>query len=176
MISFYILAADPQQLLVWKLLFFTFSFEAYFLSVGIELFVGLISFSFLKMSFDCLLTSVDSFEKLALSIIVGPFKTRVNKLWPVHLCMLAESLSSIWLYVNIWTGAWQASLSVEFSRWEYRSGEKKKRENTGVGCHFLLQEIFPTQGSNPCLLGLLQWQVDSLPLCHLEILICIKFY
>ena len=22
-------------------------------------------------------------------------------------------------------------------------------ENTGVGCHFLLQEIFPTQGSNP---------------------------
>ena len=24
--------------------------------------------------------------------------------------------------------------------------------NTGVGCHFLLQGIFPTQGSNPCLL------------------------
>ena len=23
--------------------------------------------------------------------------------------------------------------------------------NTGVGCHFLLQGIFPTQGSNPCL-------------------------
>ena len=22
-------------------------------------------------------------------------------------------------------------------------------KNTGVGCHFLLQEIFPTQGSNP---------------------------
>ena len=33
--------------------------------------------------------------------------------------------------------------------------------NTGVGCHFLLQGIFPTQGSNPCLL---HWQVDSLPL------------
>ena len=164
MISFYILAADPQQLLVWKLLFFTFSFEAYFLSVGIELFVGLISFGFLKMSFDCLLTSVDSFEKLALSIIVDPFKTRINKLWPVHLCMLAESLSSIWFYVNIWTRAWQASV------WNFPD------ENTGVGCHFLLQEVFPTQGSNPCLLGLLQWQVDSLPLCHLEILICIKFY
>ena len=27
-------------------------------------------------------------------------------------------------------------------------------KNTGVGCHFLLQEIFPTQGSNPCLLHL----------------------
>ena len=25
-------------------------------------------------------------------------------------------------------------------------------KNTGVSCHFLLQEIFPTQGSNPCLL------------------------
>ena len=25
-------------------------------------------------------------------------------------------------------------------------------KNTGVACHFLLQEIFPTQGSTPCLL------------------------
>ena len=35
-------------------------------------------------------------------------------------------------------------------------------KNTGVGCHFLCQGIFPTQESNPCLLRLLQWQ-DSLP-------------
>ena len=35
---------------------------------------------------------------------------------------------------------------------------------TGAGCHFLLQGIFPTQGSNPCLLSLLYWQADSLPL------------
>ena len=33
-------------------------------------------------------------------------------------------------------------------------------KNTGVD--FLLQEIFPTQGSNPHLLHLLHWQVDSL--------------
>ena len=32
---------------------------------------------------------------------------------------------------------------------------------TGVGCHFLLQGIFLTQGLNLCLL---HWQVDSLPL------------
>ena len=32
-----------------------------------------------------------------------------------------------------------------------------------VGCHFLLQGIFLTQGSNPCLL---HWQVDSLLLSH----------
>ena len=32
-------------------------------------------------------------------------------------------------------------------------------KNTGVGCHFLLQGIFPTQGLN---LSLLHWQMDSL--------------
>ena len=36
--------------------------------------------------------------------------------------------------------------------------------NTGAGCHFLIQEIFPIQGSN---LHLIHWQVDSLPLSHL---------
>ena len=40
-------------------------------------------------------------------------------------------------------------------------------KNTGIRAHFLLQEIFPTQGSNPRLLHLLKWQVDSLPLSHL---------
>ena len=35
-------------------------------------------------------------------------------------------------------------------------------KNTGVGCHFLLQGIFLTQGSNPSLLPLLHWQVYSL--------------
>ena len=36
-------------------------------------------------------------------------------------------------------------------------------KSTRVGCHFLLQGLFPCQGSNPCLLHLLYWQVDSLP-------------
>ena len=49
--------------------------------------------------------------------------------------------------------AHQAPLSVEFSC-----------KNTGAGCHFLLQGIFLTQGSN---LHLLHWQVDSLSLGHL---------
>ena len=40
-------------------------------------------------------------------------------------------------------------------------------KNTGVGCHFLPQGIFSTQGSNPYLLHLLHWQADSLPLSHL---------
>ena len=37
-------------------------------------------------------------------------------------------------------------------------------KNIGVCGHAILQGIFPTQGSNPCLLGLLHWQVASLPL------------
>ena len=37
-------------------------------------------------------------------------------------------------------------------------------KSTGVGCHFLLQEIL--QGLNLHLLHLLHWQADSLPLCH----------
>ena len=40
-------------------------------------------------------------------------------------------------------------------------------KNTGVGCHFLLQGIFPTQSSHSSLLCLLHWQVDSVPLYHL---------
>ena len=37
-------------------------------------------------------------------------------------------------------------------------------KNTGVGCHFLLQGIFPTQGWNLCILNLLHWQSESLQL------------
>ena len=34
---------------------------------------------------------------------------------------------------------------------------------TEVGCHFFLQGIFPTRGSNASLLCLLHWQAGSLP-------------
>ena len=54
---------------------------------------------------------------------------------------------------TLWTVACQAPLS-----WA------SPGKNTGVGCHFLLQGIFPTQGLNLCLR---HWQVDSLPLSHL---------
>ena len=39
-------------------------------------------------------------------------------------------------------------------------------KKTGVRSHFLLQGIFPNQGSNPYLLCLLHWQEDSLLLSH----------
>ena len=40
-------------------------------------------------------------------------------------------------------------------------------KNIRVGCHALLQGIFPTQGWNWCLLHLLRWQVGFLPLAAL---------
>ena len=52
-------------------------------------------------------------------------------------------------------------------------------KNTGVGCHFLIQGIFLTQGLNPHLLSLLQWQAGSLllappgyPYTQLKIKVC----
>ena len=43
-------------------------------------------------------------------------------------------------------------------------------KNTGVGCHFLLQGIFPTEGSNP---GLLHCRQMLYPLNHL--ILCLYF-
>ena len=44
-------------------------------------------------------------------------------------------------------------------------------KNTGVGCHFLLQGIFPTQGLNPCLLRcrqILSTEPPGKPLCFIH--------
>ena len=47
-------------------------------------------------------------------------------------------------------------------------------KNTGVGCRDLLQEIFPTQGSNLRFLCLLHWEVGALPLAQPGKLIYVK--
>ena len=61
--------------------------------------------------------------------------------------------SRVWLFAMLWTVVHQAALSMA-----------SPGKNTVVCCHFLLQGIFLTQGSNLCLLCLLHWQVGSLPL------------
>ena len=68
------------------------------------------------------------------------------------LCAVAQSC----LTVSPWTAARQTSLSMGFSRQEYWSVFP-----------FLLHGIFLIQGSNPCLLSLLSFQADSLPLASL---------
>ena len=65
------------------------------------------------------------------------------------LCTHAKLLQSCPTLCELWTAARQAPLSMGFSR-------------HGVGCHFLFQGIFPTQGLNPHLSNL-HWQEGSLP-------------
>ena len=70
--------------------------------------------------------------------------------------------SPVRLFVTPWTVPHQNPLSMEFSR----------RILEWVAMP-LLQGIFPTQGSNPCLLCLLHWQADSLPLVPPGMLHCL---
>ena len=78
----------------------------------------------------------------------------VNSAW------VLSYFSCVRLFETLWTVAQQSPLSKGFSRQEYWSG-----------CHVLLQGIFPTQGSNPCLLCLLHcrqifylWATGKAPL------------
>ena len=73
---------------------------------------------------------------------------------------MGKNAQSCPTHVTPWTVALQAPLSMRFPRQEYWS------TSFNTGSHFLLQGIFPTQGLN---LSLLLWQVDFLPLHHLEI-------
>ena len=56
-----------------------------------------------------------------------------------RICVTVLWLSPVKLCATPCTIAHQASLSMKFSR-------HGNFQNTGVGCHFLLQGIFPTQG------------------------------
>ena len=67
---------------------------------------------------------------------------------------MLSCFSHVQPFVTPWTVARQAPLSMGFSS-----------KNTGVGCHTLLQGIFPTWGLNPCLLRLLHCR-PSLLLSH----------
>ena len=59
----------------------------------------------------------------------------------MYLCMQVQSLS---LSDSLWPQGLQSTRF--FCPWDFRG------KNIGVGCHFLLQGIFPTQGSNSHLL------------------------
>ena len=65
----------------------------------------------------------------------------------------------IWTLCTVWNLATPWTIAARLlSTWDFSS------KNTGVSCHFLLQGIFSTQGSNQHLFCLLNCQVDSLPL------------
>ena len=71
--------------------------------------------------------------------------------------MCVQPLSPVKLFVTLWTVACQAPLSMEYSRQEYWNG-----------LPFPSPRDLPdmTQTLKPCLLHLLHWQADSLPLSH----------
>ena len=74
----------------------------------------------------------------------GPSHWWRHPAWPhLHACVLSR-FHRVWLLVTLWTVAHQAPLSLD-----------SPGKNTGMGCHALLQGIFPTLGSNSSLLGLL---------------------
>ena len=77
-------------------------------------------------------------------------------------------MSSHDVYYGKWSGQNFHSLKTFFHLFSEASRKVYnallKLENTGVRSHFLLPGIFPTQGLNLCLLRLLHWQADSLPL------------
>ena len=70
------------------------------------------------------------------------------------MCSIAQLCLTLWDPMD-------CSLSVSMS-YQSSSPWDSPGKNIGVTCHFLLQGILPSQGSNP---HLLCWQVDSLPLC-----------
>ena len=67
---------------------------------------------------------------------------------------IVSRFSCVCLFATLWIVALHGPLSMGFSRQEILEWV----------CHALLQGIFPTWGSNLCLLCLLHWQAGSLPL------------
>ena len=64
-----------------------------------------------------------------------------------------------WIFINfVWKWKWSRSVVSDSLRPHGQQPTRLRRpwdflgKSTGVGCHFLLQGIFPTQGSNPGLL------------------------
>ena len=82
---------------------------------------------------------------------VRPIHSEKTSVYALHVC-LPSRFSRVRLFATVWTVA-----SRLLCPWD------SPYKNTGVGCHALIQGIFPTQGSNPRLLRLLHWQADSLP-------------
>ena len=67
--------------------------------------------------------------------------------------IVVESLSCVLLFFS------PMDYSLPDCPWDFPG------KNSGVRCYFLLQGIFPTQGSDP---PLLHWQEGSLPMIHTQ--------
>ena len=89
---------------------------------------------------------ISSFPPQLFQMFSVLFKTPITHDFNNHLyvSVCAKSLHKVLLFVTLWTVAHQVLCPRD-----------SLGKNTGVGCHDLLQGIFPIQGSNPNLLQLL---------------------
>ena len=115
----------------------------------------LITFTNIALSMHC-----TSFCMTCVPDMIGRQMTWDSYIWDIKMgigmcihiidvwakCMLSH-VSHVQIFATLWTVAQQAPLSMGFSG-----------KNTGVGCHFPLQWIFPTQGSSLRLLWLLHYR------------------
>ena len=81
------------------------------------------------------------------------FSLRGNSIRIKHCAGMLSCFSHVQLCDTLWTVATRLPCP-----WD------SPGKNPEVGCHFLLQGIFLTQGSNLRLLRFLHWQAGSLPL------------
>ena len=101
------------------------------------------------------ITKLFQITNLAMCVKNAHFIPRLQH-WQMPFSMCMRSCFRVRLSATPWTVAYQV-----LCPWD------SPGRNTGVGCHSLLQGIFPTQKSTPCLLCLLLWQAGSLPLAPL---------
>ena len=108
---------------------------------------------------DCI-TSLESHSEAEAQFGLSTWLAWFSLLSPGHTTILKATCCvlshSVWLQSH---GPWPARLPC---RWDSRG------KNTSVDCHFLLQGIFPTQGLSSCLLRLLHWQTNLIPVAPPE--------
>ena len=120
---------------------------------GVNFAVGQFAFQQSCCSKTCLKTCLPLLAHLPSTpfseswLMAGRMLVAIKK---IHLCVCACSVVS--------NSLWPLGLQPTRLLCPWNSPGK----NTGVGCHFLLQGIFPTQVSTSHLLCLLHWQADSL--------------
>ena len=99
---------------------------------------------------DCMVSQTPHFHSLPVD-----FQKKQKLFLPLNLGRDACSVVSNFLQPHGLQPTWL------LSPWNFPG------KNTRVGCHFLLQGIFLTRGSNSYLLSLLHWQVEFYHWCHL---------
>ena len=105
-------------------------------------------FNILKINLQKILNLPYSASKRTLSCT----NTKSHCVLCVCVCVCVLARCRVRLFGTPCTVACLPPLSMGFSRQEYWSG-----------LPFPSPEIFPTQGSTPCVLSLLHWQASSLP-------------